>query len=368
MVKKNSFSKKAEVEVQFNWIFILIAGGLILALFATMVLYQKKNSDYKSNANLLNHMQGLLSGARISSGTDYTIMMPSITLQIECDRYKIKGSGLEGKRLTNWVFFGMSEQSGNTVYMASRPWMSPYLVDYILYITSDDVHYTIIEGAEGSGYQRFAEELSDALPKNTKQDIITDPTMMIDRGQKTERMVTFGIKNVNTVYGKTQPKNLIDKGKSISLINILTPTDIDGAGKFEYWEFDNTLGWVHIKAADGAYMDLATLMGAVFADHNSLYGNLYQCNMDKLFNRLGFISKIYQAKSEIYMGQAVQKQSTYPCSSFYDPSNIGAILSALNKTNSTNINMNTMESIQNEAENLKNKNLRLQSMGCPSIY
>ncbi len=363
-------NKKGEVEIQFNWIFILIAGGLILSLFVTIILYQKQRSDQIISADLLDRTEGLLAGARISVGTDYKIKTGSnVPLIIDCKSYTLKGSTLEGRRLTFFTLFSMEEQSGDNLYLSSRSWMSPYLVDYVLYLTSDQVRYTIITGTSNDQNQFMAEELYEELPRNAVKEKTSNPENMVDGNHQIERIVTFN-QNINLVYNSNpkKPSNIIGKNKKLSIINIKGLNDINSAGEFEYWEYRNGL-WVHLTRADSIFVDLPTLLGAVYSDHDELYEfDIYRCNMEKLLLRLNMVSSIYINKSQTYAALANSNRQTYACAGYYSVSDIVAIQTASRQANTSSFNPDAFAQISRSAESLRTKNQRLQTMGCPPIY
>lgn len=367
---KKKFDKKGEVEIQFNWIFILIAGGLILSLFVTIIFYQKGLSDKKISADLLDRTDSLLSGARISVGTDYKIKTGSnIPLMIDCERFTLKDSEMQGKRLTFFTLFSMQEQSGDNLYVSSRSWMSPYLVDYVLYLTSDQVRYTIITGTSNDQNQMIAEELYDELPRNAVKEKTSNPEAMVDRNHNTERIITIN-QNIDAVYNSNpkKPSKIIGKNKKISIVNIKGLNDINEAGEFEYWEYRNGV-WIHLRKADSIFVDLPTLIGAVYSDHDELYEfDIYRCNMQKLMLRLNMVSSIYINKSQSYAAIANSNRLTYACAGYYSASDIIAIQTASRQANTTTFNQDAFIQISKSAENLRTKNQRLQTMGCPPIY
>ena len=69
-------SKKGVVEIQFNWMFVLIAGAIILALFIGIILRQKGISETTTNALILNNLDAVLSGSEVSVGTVNVVKMP----------------------------------------------------------------------------------------------------------------------------------------------------------------------------------------------------------------------------------------------------------------------------------------------------
>ena len=68
MVKesKNMENKKGVIEVQFNWVFIIIIGAVIIAFFVNMSMKQKGVSEEKLSVTIAEHMKTILTGAEVT--------------------------------------------------------------------------------------------------------------------------------------------------------------------------------------------------------------------------------------------------------------------------------------------------------------
>ena len=95
-------SRKAQVETQFNWIFILIVGAIILAFFTYIVIKQKAASDAKIAGKISQQLNTILVGAKVSSGTVQDIPTPEVSIHFTCNDYYI---GPASQRLGNLIVF-----------------------------------------------------------------------------------------------------------------------------------------------------------------------------------------------------------------------------------------------------------------------
>ena len=68
-------NKKA-FEVQFNWIFVLIAGAAILILVSFIIFKQKNLSESSSNSLALRSIESVISGTSVSTDTSSLIEVP----------------------------------------------------------------------------------------------------------------------------------------------------------------------------------------------------------------------------------------------------------------------------------------------------
>ena len=69
--------RNAAIESQFNWIFVLVVGAVILIFFITFINNQRKNSEILTASDLLTHFDSIARGATVSIGTIYDIDIPS---------------------------------------------------------------------------------------------------------------------------------------------------------------------------------------------------------------------------------------------------------------------------------------------------
>ena len=61
--------KKGVIEIQFNWIFILVAGSLILLFFFGIIRWAQTSSTESSSTTISNYIDSLLTGAAVTRKT-----------------------------------------------------------------------------------------------------------------------------------------------------------------------------------------------------------------------------------------------------------------------------------------------------------
>ena len=60
---------KKGFEIQFNWIFVLVAGTAIILFFTVVVIKQKNVSETSTKATILKSMEAVITGASVSTDT-----------------------------------------------------------------------------------------------------------------------------------------------------------------------------------------------------------------------------------------------------------------------------------------------------------
>jgi len=62
-------SKKGVVDIQFNWIFVLISGAILLIIFTGIIINQKDISQTSIDVLVLKNLNAVLAGSEVSTGT-----------------------------------------------------------------------------------------------------------------------------------------------------------------------------------------------------------------------------------------------------------------------------------------------------------
>ena len=78
--------KKKAIAMQFHWIFILVAGAIILAFFFSLVQKQRVLSQEKLSITLATDMEAVFSGAIESKGTAQPLVIPRTGIAFSCSQ------------------------------------------------------------------------------------------------------------------------------------------------------------------------------------------------------------------------------------------------------------------------------------------
>ncbi len=320
-------SKKGVISVQFNWVFILIAGVLILLFFSSLVLKGKKASDTAIAETILTNMQTIMTGAEVSVRTINPIKIPDKEIEVSCDSISV---GQVSKPITkNKIIFAPEVIKGRLLLTWALDWNSPYHVTNFLYLTTPDIKYIFVEPLNDE-----AKELFNLLPdeiNKKKEDIFN----IKDTGN-----------NFKLVFSNEQNPSIpphLDSipDKRISAISINSNSNEIEFYKKRRDEFKST------GTAD--YLGNPLVLGAMFSGSREDY----ECNVEKAFNKLRIVSMVYEEKTstlrELYGGTGCMPYySTTPFSINYPTDSITEIKIAI--------------------KSIETSNQYLQSSSCPIIY
>ncbi|MBA3064130.1 hypothetical protein FP803_01700, partial [Candidatus Woesearchaeota archaeon] len=161
-------SKKGVISIQFNWVFILIAGVLILLFFGSLVFKGREASDTSIAGTILTNMQTILTGAEVSVRTINQIKIPNKEIKFNCD--KIFVGDIDDDITKNKIIFAPEVIKGRTLLTWALDWNAPYHVTNFLYLTTPDIKYIFIEPLNDEEEELF-NMLPDGINKKKEEDI-----------------------------------------------------------------------------------------------------------------------------------------------------------------------------------------------------
>jgi hypothetical protein len=338
--QRRRLGKKAQDDSQFNWIFILIAGSLILAFFIVIVMKQKSASDAKFAGKVSQQLNAILAGAKVSSGSVQTINTPEVSIRFTCNDYYI---GPASQRLGNKIVFAPEFVEGNELMTWTLDWNVPFKAATFLYITNPRVRYVVV----GNGPD--AEKLYSALPKKmNKGKLISESELgkvIFDNDIHTRFIFVtslFVSKTISDTFAAEDVSGLL-----VDMTN----------RKFQFMEkTGNSLG---PAGTPQVYAEDELMYGAVFSNN----AQEYSCLLKRAYNRLNLVSSVYYQRL-LSMSKSFEAGSA--CEGFYmDNSDTTNQLKVLMAAAGSSADMPNLDAAKAK---LKEQNKRLQLQSCPMIY
>jgi len=362
--------KKAQVTVQFNWIFILIVGAIILAFFVTIAIRQKEASEQGVTANFFINFEKSLSGISAVEGKTLLFDIPKMDLRYDCNsvcdcaayagesraRAVIRPFSLNDK-----VIFSPNRLKGNNLLTISKEWDFPFRITNFLFMTSPEVKYLIENNSQG---QIIYDDL---------------PPLFIVKGQVRQRAIDkqlftpgedieaiTGNYKVKFVLFETDPIGLDIPSEIVSLANSdVTAVKIDGK-IISFYEKDRVSSDAEfVKTGESYLFGDATLLAAVFAEDFRSYG----CVMNRAFESLNAVAKVYQEKQSIYSKYVTGSTDGDPsCAIHYVGVAISNLVEDTEAFDFINPDPLTAESIAGNARTFETQNSNTLKSSCPHIY
>ncbi len=332
-------NKKAQVQHVFFWIFILIAGILILIFFISIALHQKTISEYKIASLILSDLQPILAGAMAVEETFNKIELPKAKLEFICDpntlysEYSVKGTGIHIETPTE-IFFSPTELTHETLYTWTLQFNAPFPVSNALVLTSPENLYVFI-------YDQSTKDLAQYIYDQIPPQINIE---MIEKNQ-INSINPIPYKNIKFVFftepsGIIIPEQILKKSKAIEITEEAVVFLQKNKNKFSR------------TSPEISYprdpQDFITYAAIFSADSNQ-----FECQIKKLLKRYDFQRKIYLD----YTKKLSQQTEGTVCQVIY-----GEIVKLLNQA------QESLSSILNSAQQTEQRNNQLEQNGCPQIY
>ena len=324
MVTKKGF------EVQFNWIFVLVAGAAILLFFASVIVKQKNVSETSTKSTVLNSIESIITGTSVSTNSINIIDIPNSDIDVSCGSVSIGGVS---NQFQNLILFSPSLIKGGRLITQTLAFSTPYRSTNFLYITSANLRYIMI------GYTDLAREINKSLPLDLIKEFYPISQQIKDSNNYKVKFVFFD--NINP--------NVLQTFQKMSDQDV-TAIEVNGdseKGTLNFYQ-KNGVSWAYV--GNSGYIGKSSLIGAIYSDAL----DSYNCNMANAFSRLNLVTKIYLQRTQelistgnsrkvsqcddIYKNALDKIKEISAASSNFNSKNIGYLSDAANLLSSENQN------------------------------
>lgn len=331
---------KKGFEVQFNWIFVLIAGAAILLFFAVVVVKQKSVAETSTKATVLKSIEAIIAGAGVSTDTTNIVSIPNSNIEVSCNRISL---GAVSKQHESMVLFAPSLVKGDKLITQTLAFSTPYKATNLLYITSPQLRYIIM------GSSSLAKEINKTLPSELKKEFYPSIPDIKNSNNYKIRFVIFG----DMIEFPRQLAKMPDFDVTAIKVN----GDIE-KGILEFWQKDG-VSWQ--AKGSSVYLGKSSLMGAIYANTFEAY----ECNMQNVFSRLNLVTKVYIDRTFKLGKESSSSAKQLQCSQIYSSAaaQLNGILSASSKFTQENV-----DSVSGSAKLLAAENKEAQLYSCTLIY
>lgn len=255
--------RKAQIEVSFNWIFVLIAGGAIL-IFFIMIANRQISEDVCKTSNIISQrLESLLSA--IQQNPEGVQIQDDLKAEIEFScmedghTYTVKGCGKKAYLDSQIVFSPKTVGDSKTIAW-TQLYGTPYPVVQALYFSDEKTQY-IFETDTRDYYQKFPEQFEKKLL--TQGEIES----MEDEGFRKYIIITKPQTTLN-LYSSVQKKSTI--------IRV-------GDNRLEF-----IYGGDYSNAVSVPYSNEVTMFGGIISGDDALY----RCSMEKLMQLSKIVGEI----------------------------------------------------------------------------
>jgi hypothetical protein len=278
------------IELQFNWIFILIAGALILAFFFSVVQKQRALSEEKLSITLSSQMDAIFTGAIESRGTEQILPTPKPGIAFSCSDV-CECNYMIGKTPTEFggmLMFAPPLIKGQDTIAWTIDWKLPYRVANFLLLTNPNVKYYLVYDANNQLSLQLFKKVTKAIPAGLNMEKVSTPSSVSGvspGGYEHTRFVFLGTENPLAYI-----QNLNPDFQSKEVSGVWIDDKLDSVVFFEKSDPD-------LLEFNQPVMPLAgeeTAYASIFASDHLMY----KCMMRRAFDKLGAVSMVHAERAK----------------------------------------------------------------------
>lgn len=284
------YHKKGVIEVQLNWIFILIVGAIILLFFVFISKSITKSAEIKTSQKILTNIDALLTSTSTTEKTVSRLDIPKADIAYTC--FADEGacspdygctSGFEytktGKTIdtSSLVIFSPNKINGPSLITWTLDWQVPFKVMNVMLLSSPDIKYILV----GEDDDALANEVKELLADNEFLEVISLKDS--DLSGVTIDQNDYWIRIVYFEGGEAPSKQELIKAKHVDAVVI----DQDNK-QVTFYDSKKTTKFYNTPLP---YLDKLSLLGAIFSENPEHY----VCNMNKALLRY---QKVYDLIKE----------------------------------------------------------------------
>ena len=151
---------------EFNWMFVIVAGVIILAFFVNFAFKYKSFQDEKLSIELLINLDNSLSTLQASPYSTFdTISLPR-DLEITCNNLQIAN-----KKYPNEKIIFSPKNLKDKIYIYYKQFNFPFKIENFYYIISSKDKFYLVYNINDAISREFAESLINNLPDKFKQNV-----------------------------------------------------------------------------------------------------------------------------------------------------------------------------------------------------
>lgn len=317
--------KKAQIQIQFNWVFVIIIGSVLLIFFFTLISGQSRSTEQRIDISQSRYFETIISATGQKSGTLKEYRLKDIAVEFECNAnaqvYTYSVENLPSRDTTYDILFTQEILVSDELQTWTQDWQVPFSAGNFLYLTNSK-HAFVFYESQSNDFKA----LYEAFPKNISFEVIDNPNVDVLDDWKTYKEISFEelyernyerhtyvflvgeeprrtSLETSTFFAQEANKVLVyEKGESVQ--------DLFEQGKIYYFtpsqynQFSLNLPSDPQELSEryenipenrvSSYLKKGSLFGAMFSEDKEFY----ECNMQKAFKRLELITQLYAFRTE----------------------------------------------------------------------
>lgn len=341
--------KRGMIGQQVNWIYVLIAGSLILIFFTSLVYKQKQAAEQATAEEALRAVEALtMQPPRSSQLTHFS----GIDLKVSC------ASGITTLRIgkasplrASPPTFAPEQIKSNEIITMTDEWLMPFKAANFVYITANDTRHLIVYDAASDSSEALSREIYSDLPEQSNKELLEKTKKTTDTN--TRRTVVVAVATEPAAQGWMRQS----KDKSVTAIKISPEPSPD---PYKTWETGTVTYYAYNKATNSftqqstiRYTERAMMTAAIYSENRKML----ECAMEKAYERLHATASVYLIRAK-KLQEAVQEEKLPGiCADKYSTETIEQIKTTRDA-----------EALYELKQALEQQNRQALLASCPTIY
>lgn len=369
------YGKKAQVEIQFNWMYILIVGAVIFAMIFGFVMKQKNATNIELSYSVVNNLKSIFLVSKAGIDSSSRINLYNMNLDYSCiDGFSSIRIDRASSEIGGTTMFAPPTLNGEELTIWSRQWFVPYKVDNFLYVSSPKTHFYFMY--DGNSNKEFAEKIQDMMPSDFDVTISDELRLSSVENQNYD--------NFNLIFLGVTPDS-IKSSLTISTydFSFFGDTKVNVIAFDPTKNTDNEIGTIYFVNTSNNIMNLNDFEQSKYLGHAMMFGALfsankdnYECSMSSAFSRLEKINELLFKRTKFLQSRIGRtKEPITPIRCDSSVGTLGYLSEIEDSLFNINVSINTnkkvipfINSITSHWSNLKKYNSKLEDFSCPLLY
>ncbi len=336
--------KQAQMEVQFNWVFILLVGVVILGFFFTIISNQNKKANVENAQDLIETLDSVFNTIYVNPNAVNTFHISKARIDFACEQglseYYIQGTGPVDT--SKDIIFTPNTLRGNTIVTWTKEWEVPFEAGLFTYMANDMTLFIFVNDSTSIGIvEDLYLEMPDAFEKIMVEPSSVETTIQGIKGY--DRLVV--IKS-----GDVPLSGIVIGGPS----GVYTRTLTTSGGN----ELISSVIFDEDTNKRVYYYTREMLWGAIFTDDDTSYG----CTIDKAAAKMSYVARVLQERDEAIAQELLNTN----CYNYLSPAALELKTIADDAPDWRTTYWNSVLRARNNLE--RDQQLLLRGYRCPNIY
>ena len=273
---------KRGMEIVFVWIFVILAGAVILAFFVSFSFRHAESSTTVTNIRYLDTVSSIITTFAISLEADKTVDLPTkVEVYFHCDGLSMIADNKEfNKQIQNYIVFGTEKLIDDKILLWTLPWKLPYTITNLIYATSPHIKYFLIYDSVS---RDLVNQLSSSIPSRFLVEAVDVNNLNLEKIDNDAKLRSY-YKSKFVFF--TAPKKLDE------ISDMETPSSVV---EIKPGDYGDVIFYEDGMQKASQHIGKEIIYGAIFVDD---YDN-YACLLEKTMDKVAQITSLYSEKTKL---------------------------------------------------------------------